>query len=111
MEEAIARLAQREGPKGGKPTPERNIGRHPGGDDYPEVADIASWRSAQGFDGVVWTALKPNFKACPPLLSDVLGHLTSLSGTPATNAKDYIRKTPAQIETEFRAAIMAAIGA
>ncbi len=110
MEEAIARLAQREGPKGGKPTPERNIGRHPGGDDCPELAEIASWRSTHGFDGVVWTALKPNFETCPPLLSDVLWHLTNLSGTAAINAKDYIRNAPGQIETEFRVAIMAAIG-
>jgi hypothetical protein len=111
MEDAVALLARREGPRGGKPTPERNIGRYPGGDESPEAVEIGAWQSGRGFAGAVWTALRPNFPSRPcgvPLLSDAQEHLASLSGTAAAGAQSYIRNAPPQIETEFRYAIMIA---
>lgn len=108
MENATALLRGREGPKGGKPTADKNIGRYPGRDESPEVLEIAAWQSGRGFTGVVWTALRPNFTNRPgdvPLLSDAQGHLASLSGTDVACAQNYIRNAPAQIATEFRAAI------
>lgn len=110
MEDAVALLARREGARGGKPTPERNIGRYPGGDASPEAVEIGAWQSGRGFAGVVWTALRPNFPDRPhgvPLLSDAKEHLASLSETAAACAQNYFRNAPAQIETEFRAAITA----
>lgn len=105
---AITCLARREGPRDGKPTPEKNIGRSPSGDNYQEAAEIARWQSDRSLSGVVWTALKPNFPnrpGCVPLLRDVLAHLKSLSGPAVRTAETYIRKTPLQINTAFRAAI------
>ncbi len=113
MEDAVSLLARREGPKGGKPTAEKNIGRYPSGDESPEALEIAAWQSGRDFAGVVWTALRPNFTNRPgdvPLLSDAQGHLASLSGPAAACAQNYIRNAPAQIATEFRAAITIAEG-
>ena|SRR3990167_253307 len=113
IEDAIACLAGREGPMGGMPTAERNIGRYPGGDESPEALEIDAWQSGRDFAGVVWTALRPNFTnraGGVPLLSDAQDHLASLSGPAAACAQNYIRNAPAQIATEYRAAITIAEG-
>jgi len=112
FDEAINALANREGRKGGGPTRQENIGRWPSGHNFPETEVIAEWESTKGFNGVVWTALRPNFQDCQqnvPQLSDVLEYIMGLTGPEARVAKRYILKTPAQIETGFRAAIERAL--
>jgi hypothetical protein len=62
--------------------------------------------------GVVWTALKPKFtgvKGTPP--SDlILNYLAGLKGDERLRAEEYVRRTPAQIETGYRKLIEAKLG-
>ena len=66
--------------------------------------DIGQWAQSKGLEGVVWTALGPNFGSPPrpPTWAEAERHLKSLSGTEAMAAKEYVRRTPKQVLTEFR---------
>ena len=74
--------------------------------DYPEVIDIVTkWARGKGFDGVVWTDLRSNFKAekheCFSIGS-ALDYLYNLLPTQAKKAREYIQKAPKEVKTRTR---------
>lgn len=112
LDKAIASLAKREGPKGGKPTSLKNIGQCPGGHSGPGLSEIAAWRSDSQVEHVIWAALPPRFGGVVghvPSCPEVVRYLMGLSDDKAVVAAKYIRNTPPQIQTDFRAAIVAAL--
>lgn len=67
--------------------------------------EIVIWAKEKGLDGVVWTNLKYGFRATRdmlPTINDIEVHLNSLSGTQRSLAKEYVRKAPRQVKTQFR---------
>ncbi len=73
-----------------------------------EQADVVGeWAVSKGLAGVVWTALKPKIgdEYRTPSLDEVVLHISGLDAEPGTKAKEYISKTPPQIQTEYRSAI------
>lgn len=65
---------------------------------------IRDWANRQGLDAVIWTNLPPKFDAntCEPSLIQAIDYLKSLDINSRSNAEEYIRKTPKQIDTDFR---------
>jgi hypothetical protein len=101
LDDAICDLAIREG------TDKRNIGNVEAAaktdDTVKEV--IRSWAQKNGFDAVVWTDLKPNFKKKKQQafsLEAAEKHLRQLSGVCQRNALLYIKKAPQEVVTPLR---------
>lgn len=65
---------------------------------------IRDWANRQGLDAVIWTNLPPKFDSntCEPDLIQAVDYLKSLDINSRLNAEEYIRKTPKQIDTDFR---------
>jgi len=71
---------------------------------------IAKWASRIGLDAVVWTALPSKFDGQDgkiPTAEDVISFLRHPSQKYPGKAEEYIRKTPRQIDTEYRRRIEA----
>lgn len=69
------------------------------------AAEIGDWARPLGLDAVVWTNLEVGFKESRgtlPQYEQVLEHLRSLSHEERGVAEEYVRKAPAQIDTEYR---------
>lgn len=108
LEIAKIQLADREG------VPMRNIKYSIGfwdsksGNSHGVCADeISTWAQQKELDGVVWTNLKYGFKSTRdrfPEVSDVIRHINNLTPEALLAAEEYVRKAPAQIQTEFRSA-------
>jgi hypothetical protein len=105
---AVDALGKREGaaPPG--------IGRWPESlADHAESATIARWATARGIDVVVWTALTPKWRGedRAPTEAEVVTMLRGLvdEGV-AYEAEEYVRKTPPQTASPYRAAIERALG-
>ena len=67
--------------------------------------EIGAWAKQLALDAVVWTNLKVGFKDkrdALPQYDQVLKHLRSLSHEERGVAEEYVRKAPAQIDTEYR---------
>lgn len=75
---------------------------------------IAAWGQVNGFDAVVWTALKPKFAGvigqAPADAEAVLAYLRELDLDTLQRAREYIVRAPAEVRTPFRAAIEAGLG-
>jgi len=73
---------------------------------------ISQWAAARGFDGAVWTALKPriNGENRMPVKHEVIDHLDRLSGAERDAAKEYVQLAPRQITTSYRTAIETSFG-
>jgi len=66
---------------------------------------IGRWAYDVGLDTVIWTALPPkwnNQSGLIPTIEEVIVFLKNLSPEKQKNAEEYIRKTPRQINTEYR---------
>jgi hypothetical protein len=66
---------------------------------------IAAWAQTMNIDAVVWTNLETGFKSSRgtlPSSDDVLRHLRNLPDAKRRVAEEYIRKVPAQIDTDYR---------
>ncbi len=66
---------------------------------------IEAWAKNKSLDGVVWTNLKYGFKSSRgvmPKYRNILSHFNSLPNEKFKVAEEYIRKTPIQINTEYR---------
>lgn len=76
------------------------------------ISELPAWAEAHGLDAIIWTALKPRFgsQAASPSVEQVIEYLQGLTGTMRDNAERYIRRTPRQIDTEYRRRIEAALG-
>lgn len=108
IEDARAALSERE------KTPLHRIGSWPHGEyDAELIHDLPLWAEKHEVDGIVWTALQPRFNGVngkSPTIVQVVRYLEGLTGETRRIAEEYIRRTPAQIDTEFRRAIESALG-
>ena len=71
----------------------------------PTRATIASWLEAVELDAVVWTALPartPDERFAWPSTEALVTHLHGLEGEARTRAEEYIRRTPATIDSVRR---------
>lgn len=76
-------------------------------------AIISEWLVQKGLDAAIWTGLRPKFNnadGVKPTLKEVIEYLKKLNGTALQNAKEYIQRTPSQIETEYRSQIVKELG-
>jgi hypothetical protein len=69
---------------------------------------VQSWLIEKELDSAIWTGLYLNNKVqdSRPTADEIIGHLKSLSTTELEKAKEYIMKTPEQINTNYRKEIM-----
>lgn len=82
---------------------------------YPVgAAAIAAWGQDNGFDAVVWTALRPKFRNVYGQVAkdadDVLDYLRGLDDETSARAREYVTKAPAEVRTPYRVAIEEALG-
>lgn len=109
-EQAQEALAGREG------SGVESIGLWPGPEPkYPVGArTVAEWGAANGFDAVVWTALRPKFRGVfgqvPQGADDVLAYLRELDEETAARAREYVCKASAELRTPYREVIEAELG-
>jgi hypothetical protein len=109
MAEARRALADREG------IAADNMARSIGGwsaSDISEDLAVSEWAAAKGLTDVVWTALKPKFgkEYRVPSSAEVLAHLNALQGSDRERAEQYVRMTPRQITSTYRAVIEGELG-
>ncbi len=95
------------------------IGRWCIRDEAPEkIPSLPMWAQAHGIDAAIWTALGPQYKKQgetkptkerpPP--EWVLNYLQGLTGPLRDVAEQYFRRTPPQIDTEYRRRVEATLG-
>jgi hypothetical protein len=79
-----------------------------------ELAEtVEVWAGEKGLDAVVWTALPPRFDKKDgrmPGVDEVLQHLRGLASEKWKRAEEYVRRTPVQIDTEYRRRIECELG-
>ena len=71
----------------------------------PTGLAISTWARKRGLRGVVWTALPPKDTGGLELAmpaEEALGYLSSLQGQVREAAREYVTKTPPQIDTKVR---------
>ena len=110
LDEARAMLRERE--KINIERPEW-IGSIPAPEGSAEDLRITAWLRAKRIDAAVWTAVPPKFdgrNGRVPTAGEVVAWLDSCSGEQRAAAEDYIRRTPAHIDTAYRRAIEARLG-
>ena len=79
----------------------------------PVAARIEAWRIARRIDAVVWTALPARSRGREgrvPGAQEVLDWVASRSGAERAKVEEYVRRTPAHIDTRYRRLIEAALG-
>jgi len=111
LPEAIKALCNREGIRD-KYCSSR-IGSWQRGEAAPgNIPDLPTWTEAHGLDAAVWTALGPRFgtEDRSPSIDEVIGYLRGLRGPIREHAKQYVERTPRQIDTDYRRQIEAAMG-
>ena len=105
LEEAREALRAREGVARERP---RCIGGWASGPQSPFWPRIATWAAEQGVDAVVWTALPPRSDGLNrrmPTAAEALHYLRTLDHERQAHARDYFRRTPVAIDTEYRRVI------
>ena len=110
LDAAREALRAREGVPKNKP---ELIGSLRRGEQPPShIADGAEWLANLGLDAAVWTALPPRFDNADqfPSEAQVVSYLDGLRGPARANAERYVRKTPMQVDTEYRRTIAAKLG-
>lgn len=76
-------------------------------------ARIGAWMAPMRIDAVVWTALPPKFGGVDgrvPTADEVVARLAGLEGDARREAQDYLRRTPAHIDTAYRRVIADRLG-
>ena len=89
------------------------IGSIPAQDGAHEDPRIAAWMRAHRIDAVVWTAIPPKFSGengRVPSADEAVAWLDSCRGDERAGAEEYVRRTPAHIDTRYRRAIEARLG-
>lgn len=74
---------------------------------------IVAWMQGKGIDAVVWTALPAKFGGASgrvPMPEEAVAWLDSLQGAARAKAEDYVRRTPAHIDTRYRRLIERRLG-
>lgn len=110
LDTARAMLRSRE-----KITPARPdwIGSIPPLDGARADARIAAWLAAKGIDAAVWTALPPKSAGRNGRVAsaeELVAWLDGLEGERRAGAEEYVRRTPAHIDTAYRRAIARRLG-
>ena len=105
LEEAKTSLAIREGIREEKI--EKDIGSIEISKNYEDQnsSRIQEWAKSLKLDAVIWTNLKPRFNkidGCAPSLSEALQYLNDLDINIKELSENYIRRTPKQIDTDYR---------
>lgn len=111
LESAIEALRKREGiPKSAI----NKIGNWSIGDESPNhIPELPEWAKSVGIEAVIWTALGPKFNKIDgevPSVEQAVQYLRSLSGSALDEAEKYIRRTPVQVDTEYRRRFEAELG-
>jgi len=108
LENAVSVLAARE-----SVTSLNSIGRVPACNRaYPFEDAISAWAKHRGLSGVVWTALKSGLigdRSRVPTLEELRRHIDRLSPERRADALKYVERAPAQIQTNYRAQLQAAL--
>jgi hypothetical protein len=89
------------------------IGSIPALDGAREDPRITAWLRAKGLDAAIWTDLPPKFGGVnhrAPTAEEAVTWLDSLQGEERAKAEDYIRRTPAHIDTPYRRLIEQRLG-
>lgn len=100
LTEASKALACREG----LPSTKR-IGTWSIGDSAPgTIQNLDIWAASKSLNHVVWTDLPPKFnnRPTPPTAEEAVAYLRNLSNEASMRAEEYVRRTPAQIQTALR---------
>lgn len=74
---------------------------------------IKNWAINLKLDAVIWTNLPPKFNDIAnkvPSLEEAISYINSLDINVRTNVEKYIRKTPRQIDTDYRRKFEAKFG-
>jgi len=109
IETAREALRRREGTLEKYP---EHIGSWPTVENLTDSIDgLEEWACAKRLDGVVWTALPPKFgnTKTTPSEDQVVNYLCRLTGGKRDLAEQYVRRTPRQIDTDYRRRIEAAL--
>lgn len=108
LQEARQALVRREGATVG------DIGVWSRGEPNPAgILELEQWASARSIKSVVWTALPAKFggqSGVSPTVDEAVFHLGELTGSTRDVAEQYVRRTPAQIDTYYRRRIEAELG-
>ncbi len=67
--------------------------------------EIGAWATNLHLDAVVWTNLKYGFRQARdkmPEYDEILSHIASLGHEQRQVVEEYVRRTPRQVDTEFR---------
>lgn len=109
LNEAILNLAVREG------VGRKSIGNYDRKSDtfypnFPYKNEIKNWIKNTDFDAVIWTNLGENWNIkndngdviCQIVPKKRIEYLKEIHGNTSALAEEYIRKTPLQIQTDFR---------
>jgi hypothetical protein len=110
LDKARAMLGAREQIRPGYP---ECVGSIPPLDGARADQRIAAWMRRKGIDAVVWTALPAKFGGASgraPTSEEAIAWLDSLQGADRAKAEDYIRRTPAHIDTRYRRLIEQRLG-
>jgi len=77
-----------------------------------QIPDLSQWADDQSLDAVIWTALEPKFNEeyRSPTINEVISYLRDLPKRIQLKAKEYIEKTPHQIDTYYRRQIETILG-
>jgi len=110
LDTARAMLGEREQIHPGYP---ECVGSIPPVDGAQVDTRIAAWMQRKGIDAVVWTALPAKFEGASgraPTSEEAVAWLDSLQGEDRAKAEDYVRRTPAHIDTRYRRLIEKRLG-
>lgn len=104
LNQAIANLCDREG----TPIDKIHHVTKTSSLDDPIQRKIVDWLATKDLDAAIWTGLsysqKTKFKR--PSVDQIIEHLTALKGQTLVDAKEYVQKTPKQIDTIYRKEIV-----
>mgnify|MGYP000985864233 CR=1 FL=1 len=93
---------------------ERHVGSWVRGDASPiGVIDLEPWAAARGIEAVVWTALPPKFGGIDgvgPTVEQAISYLGNLVDPIRSDAEQYVRRAPRQVDTPYRRRIEHALG-
>lgn len=111
LDEAIDALCSRECIPNRNKT--KHIGSWPNGTPCRAVdASFRTWVQSIGIDAVIWTNLPPKFdeEYETPSVEKVVKYLQGLSHEKRRVAEEYVRRSPPQIDTDYRRRIEAELG-
>ena len=77
------------------------------------ASDVETWALAHDFACVVWANLPCGFRHSRfvmPSGEDVLAHLRGLDAEAHGAAREYVERTPAEVDTSYRRLIVASLG-